>query len=139
MKHTFNVSHLIIALACLLTGGILLAQTGGIQRSVALRADVSHPNHEVFVVVATLSPGTVAEPHTHPGDEITYVLEGEGELSIEGEPTRKVKAGDAFIVPAGKVHGGKNTGTVPYRVIASYIVEKNKPLATLVPAAGGAK
>jgi mannose-6-phosphate isomerase-like protein (cupin superfamily) len=60
------------------------------------------------------------------------VLEGEGELYIDGEAIRKLKAGDGFIIPAGKAHDAKNTGTVPLKLVGVYVVEKGKPLATPV-------
>jgi quercetin dioxygenase-like cupin family protein len=68
--------------------------------------------------------------HTHPGDEISYVLEGEGELLVDGEDPRKVKAGDAFIIPAGTIHDARNTGTTSMKLLGVYVVEKGKPLAT---------
>jgi quercetin dioxygenase-like cupin family protein len=72
----------------------------------------------------------VAGCHSHPGDEISYVLEGEGELLIDGEAPRLVKAGEAFVIPAGKVHDARNSGSGTLRLIGTYVVEKGKPLAT---------
>lgn len=62
--------------------------------------------------------------------KISYVLEDEGELLVDGAPPRKLKAGDAFVVPAGQVHAARNTGTAPLRALGVYIVEKDKPLAS---------
>src|ERR1700761_7113365 len=82
-----------------LTGtGTAFAQASGIKRELLKKADVSAPNHEAAVARVELAPGAVAGRHTHPGDEISYVLEGEGELLIEGEAPIKLKAGDAFII-----------------------------------------
>ena len=88
------------------------------------------PNREAIVARVEVDPGVIAGRHTHAGDEISYVLEGEGELMLDGEPPRKIKAGDAFVVPAGKIHDAKNTGTVPLKLIGVFVVEKGKPLAT---------
>jgi len=71
-----------------------------------------------------------AGKHTHPGEELGYVLEGTLLLEIEGAPARTLKAGDSFFVPAGKPHDGKNTGSGPAKVLATYIIEKGKPVAS---------
>jgi quercetin dioxygenase-like cupin family protein len=106
-----------------------LAQTPGIRRTVLTKADVSVEGREAVVARVELEPGAVAGRHSHPGDEISYVLEGEGELLTDGEAPRKVKAGEAFVIPAGKVHDAKNTGSGTIRLIGTYVVEKGKPLA----------
>ena len=69
--------------------------------------------------------------HFHYGEEIIYVFEGELEYQIEGEPTRTVKAGEALMVPAEAVHAVRNVGGGTGR-IATFVVEKGKPLITLV-------
>ena len=66
----------------------------------------------------------------HPGDEISYILDGESELLIDGEAPRRIKAGDAIVIKAGAVHDVRNTGKTPVRLIGVYVVEKGKPLAT---------
>ncbi len=107
----------------------VFAQSTGIQRTIVQKADVSVENREAVIARVEIAPGVIAGKHTHPGDEISYVLEGEGELHIDGEAPRKVKAGDGFVIPAGKVHDAKNTGTVPLKLVGVYVVEKGKPLA----------
>ena len=118
--------------ACLLSLGLLAAAgaSAQIKRTPVLTADVAAPGHQAVVVRGEIDPGVSAPRHTHPGDEISYVLEGEAELLIDGEPARLVKAGEAFVIPAGKVHGARNTGAVPLRFVGVYVVEKGKPLAT---------
>lgn len=111
------------------------AQASGLKREMVKKGDVSIPNHEAVVARVEVAPGVIAGRHTHPGDEISYVLEGEGELLIDGEPPLKIKAGDAFIIPAGKIHDAKNTGTVPLKLVGTFVVEKGKPLATPAAAA----
>lgn len=76
--------------------------------------------------------GAAAPKHTHPGEEIAYVLEGELVLEVEGKQPMKLKAGDTFFIPAGQVHTGKNPGKNPAVVLSTYILEKAKPLATMV-------
>ena len=106
------------------------AQGGGLKRSVVERADISVAGREAVVARIEIEPGVTAGRHTHPGDEIAYVLEGEGELLIDGQTPRKVKAGDAFIIPAGIVHDAKNTGATTIRVVGVYVLEKGLPLAS---------
>jgi quercetin dioxygenase-like cupin family protein len=103
-----------------------------VKRTPVLTADVTAPGHEAVVVRAELDAGASAPRHTHPGDEISYMLEGEAELLLDGEPPRLLKAGEAFVIPAGKVHAARNPGSVPMRFVGVYVVEKGKPLA--VPA-----
>jgi quercetin dioxygenase-like cupin family protein len=107
------------------------AQTGSpIQRTVITRGDVSVPGREAVVAQVEIAPGALAGRHTHPGDEISYFLGGEGELLIDGQPPRRMKAGEAFVIPAGVVHAARNPGTEPARLVGVYIVEKGQPLAT---------
>ncbi len=106
------------------------AQNPGIKRTPVLKADVAAPGSEAVVMRVELAPGVTAGRHTHPGDEISYVLEGEGELLIDGEAPRIVKAGEAFVIPAGKVHDARNSGAATMRLVGVYVVEKGKPLAS---------
>src|SRR5712664_3519367 len=108
----------------------LVGQNPGIQRTVVHKADISVPGREGVIARVEIAPGASAGRHTHPGDEISYVVEGEGEILIDGQPVRKLKAGDGFVVPGGAVHDARNTGTVPLRMVGVYVVEKGKPLAT---------
>ncbi len=111
----------------------LWAQNPGIQRTVVKRSDISVPGREAVIVHVEIAPGASAGRHTHPGEEISYVMEGEGEILIEGQPPLKVKAGDGFVVPNGARHDARNTGTQPMKLAAVYVVEKGKPLATPAP------
>jgi quercetin dioxygenase-like cupin family protein len=110
--------------------GALLAQAPGIRRTVIKKADVSVPGREAVVARVELDAGATAGRHTHPGDEISYVLEGEGELRIDGEDPRRVKAGESFVIPAGTVHDALNVGSGTLKLVGVYVVEKGKPLAT---------
>ena len=109
---------------------LLFSQASGIQRTVVHKADVSVPGRDAVIARVEVAPGASAGRHTHPGDEISYVVEGEGEILIDGQPPRKVKAGDGFVIPAGAIHDARNPGTVPLKLVGVYVVEKGKPLAT---------
>ena len=121
------------AFLILAVAGVLLAQAPGITRTVVTRKDVSVPGREAVVARVEITPGGSAGRHTHPGDEISYILEGEGEILMEGQPALKVKAGDGFVVPAGVKHDARNTGTQTLKLVGVYVVDKGKPLATPAP------
>jgi quercetin dioxygenase-like cupin family protein len=130
MKATMKAIKLVLMVAA---GVLLLAQNPGVQRTVVQRKDISVPGREAVIAHVEIAPGASAGRHTHPGEEISYVMEGEGEVLIQGQPALKIKAGDGFVVPNGAVHDAHNTGTQPLKLAAVYVVEKGKPLATPVP------
>jgi quercetin dioxygenase-like cupin family protein len=118
-------------LVLIFTAGTALAQqTGTIRRTVIQKADVSVPGREAVVARVELDAGVAAGRHSHPGDEISYVMEGEGELRIDGEDPRRVKAGESFVIPAGAIHDAINVGSGTLKLVGVYVVEKGKPLAT---------
>ena len=108
----------------------LYAQQPGFTRKMMQDQDVSATNRHAVQVVAEFVPGGAAGKHTHPGEELGYVLEGSLQLEVMGQPSRTLKAGDAFFIPAGVVHDGKNIGGGPAKVLATYFVEKGKPVAS---------
>jgi quercetin dioxygenase-like cupin family protein len=128
MNKPLIASSLLAAFLLAASGGAF-AQASGIKRTVVTKQDVAAPGREAVVARVELEPGAVAGRHTHPGDEISYVLEGEGELLIEGEDPRRVKAGEAFVIPAGKVHDARNVGGTVMKLVGVYVVDKGKPLA----------
>jgi quercetin dioxygenase-like cupin family protein len=120
------------ALALCATGA-LLAQASGITRALVGRADVSVQGREAVVARVELAPGAKAGRHTHPGDEISYVLEGEATLLVDGQPPRTVKAGEMLVIPAGVVHDAHNDSSGSVKLVGVYVVEKGKPLASPAP------
>lgn len=109
------------------------AQTGGLSRTMVGKADVSVPGREAVVAKVEVAPGSRAGRHTHPGDEISYISEGEVDLLIDGQSPRTLKAGETFVVPAGVIHDAHNASNGTVRLIGVYVVEKGKPLATPAP------
>ncbi|HUS12549.1 MAG TPA: cupin domain-containing protein [Pyrinomonadaceae bacterium] len=127
----------IIAVALLIVGsGLALevarGQQTGTKRTDLQRHDLSAPGREVIQVRVDFDPGYVAPKHTHPGEEIVYVLEGTLEYQIEGKPPVTLKAGDVLFILAGTIHTAKNVGSGNGAELATYVVEKGKPLITLV-------
>lgn len=113
--------------------GVIAAQNPGITRTVVTRADVSVPDREAIVARIDVAPGGIVGWHTHAGDEISYVTEGEVTLMIAGQAPRRIATGEAFVVPAGVVHNGRNEGAAAARLVGVFVVEKGKPLASPVP------
>ena len=110
--------------------GVALAQNVGLTRTIVTRADVSVPNREGVVARVEVAAGGVVGWHTHPGDEISYVTDGEVTLLVAGQPPRKLAAGEGFVIPAGVVHSARNEGATSVKLVGVYVVEKGKPLAT---------
>ena len=108
------------------------AQQAGSKRTDLQRHDLSAPGREVVQVRVDFEPGYTAPKHTHPGEEVIYVLEGTLEYQVEGSPAKVYKAGEVLTVPAGVVHTATNVGRTHGAELATYIVEKGKPLITLV-------
>ncbi len=126
----------VMATAVLMTASVLAlpaaqAQPSGVKRTDLQRHDLSAPGREAIQVRVDLAPGVAFGNHTHPGEEIIYVLEGALEYQVEGKPTVTLRAGDVLFIPAGAVHSARNVGTVTGSELATYIVEKGKPLLTL--------
>jgi len=127
----------IFAVAALVAGGglglhLAQAQAPGIKRIDLQQHDLSIPGREVVQVIVDLAPGVTAPRHSHPGEEIIYMLYGSLEYQLEGRPAVTLKPGDVLYIPAGVVHSARNLGTVNGAELATYIVEKGKPLLTLV-------
>jgi quercetin dioxygenase-like cupin family protein len=115
-----------------LTQQMAQAQQAGIKRTDLQRHDLSAPGREAVQVRVDFAPGTAFGKHTHPGEEIIYVLEGTLEYQIEGKPPVTLKAGDVLFIPVGTIHAAKNVGSNTASELATYVVEKGKPLLTLV-------
>ena len=106
------------------------AQQAAFKRTVLQQADISVPGREAVTAVGDFQPGATPGRHTHAGEEIGYILEGTLLLEQDGKPALTLTAGQAFLIPAGTIHNATNTGSTPARILATYIVEKGKPLAT---------
>ena len=106
------------------------AQTPAFKRTVLQQADISVPGREVVTAVAEFQPGATPGRHTHAGEEVGYVIDGTISLEQEGKPAVTLKAGQSFLIPAGTIHNATNTGSGVAKILATYIVEKGKPLAT---------
>jgi quercetin dioxygenase-like cupin family protein len=121
--------------ALILASGLALhtawAQLPGVKRTDLQQHDLSVPGREVVQVRVDFASGVAFGKHSHPGEEIAYVLEGLLEYQLEGRPPVTLKAGDALFIPAGTIHSARNVGSGNGAELATYIVEKGKPLVVL--------
>ena len=126
----------VLGMAALILGSQLMiparAQQPGTRRKELGRHDMSIPGREEVQVRVDFDPGVAFPKHTHFGEEIIYVLEGTLQYQIEGQPPVTLKAGEVLFVPAGAPHTAKNVGSVNGAELGTYIVEKGKPLVTIV-------
>ena len=91
------------------------------------RHDLSIPGREVLQVLVSFAPGSSFPRHKHPGEEIIYVTHGTLEYEVAGK-WLTVKAGEVLFVPDGVVHAARNVGNEPAAELATYVLEKGKPL-----------
>ncbi len=103
----------------------------GVTRTDLQRHDLSIDGRETIQARIDVAPGAVAPWHRHPGEEVIYVIEGTLEYQLEGQAPVTIKAGEVLFVPAGVAHMARNRTAGNGAELATYIVEKGKPL--LVP------
>jgi quercetin dioxygenase-like cupin family protein len=125
----FAVAALIVASGLPLNNA--QSQESGIKRTNLLQNDLVVAGREVVQVRVDFAPGVAFPPHSHPGEEIAYVIEGELEYQLEGKPPVRLKAGETLFIPAGTVHSAKNVGDTNAAELATYIVEKGKSLVQI--------
>lgn len=122
---------LILGVTIAAIAGLGAASAQGIKRTPL--QDIKYPaGHHIVTVVAEIGPNQLAGRHTHPGVDTGYVLDGEATLIVEGQADKELKAGDSYAVPAGIAHDVK-TGAKGLKLLAIYVVEDGKPVATPAP------
>jgi len=105
--------------------------TSGVKRTVLEKAEFPD-NYLTVTVLGEIEPGVSVARHTHPGVETAYILDGELDLYVQGQPARRLKAGDTYLVAREVPHSGR-AGDKPVKVVGTYVVEKDKPLASPAP------
>lgn len=113
--------------------GLCAAQQPTFTRTELQRAALSAGPREGVQAAVEFQPAATSGRHTHPGEEMGYILEGSLRFEMDGQPARTLKAGDYFMVPMGKIHSATNVGPGMAKVLATYVVEKGKPIATPAP------
>ena len=131
-----KTTRLVMA-ALLITGSAIafsqaMAEQQDVQRTDLLQEDISVAGHEVVQVRVDIAPGASSIKHSHPGEEVAYVLEGTLEYQLEGRQPVTLKPGETLFIPDGVAHVAKNVGTGKASELATYIVRNGVPL--VVPA-----
>ena len=122
---------LMLFLAASLASQAPLPSPSGTTRTDFLRHDLSIEGREILQARVNFAPGSSFPRHKHPGEEAIYVLFGTIEYEIAGK-WLTVKAGDVLFVRDGEVHAARNTGDEPAAELATYVLEKGKPLTIFV-------
>ena len=127
------IKKLLLGLAVVAVAGasVAIAQQTGIKRTPLQKLDFP-AGYNTVTAIAEVPAGGAAGRHTHPGAETGYVLEGELELVIDGQPPMKIKAGESYQIPEGAVHDAK-AGDKPFKVLGVYVVKAGEPLAKPAP------
>jgi quercetin dioxygenase-like cupin family protein len=111
--------------------GLAQAQVAGLGRVDLLKENLVIPGKELVQVRVDFAHGVKAPRHSHPGEEVAFVLQGTLEYQIDGQAPVTLKAGQTLFIPAGAVHSAHNVDGGESRELATYIVEKSKPLVVL--------
>ena len=103
-----------------------------LKRTELQRQASSIPGREIVQVLTEIPVGVESGWHTHPGEEVGYILAGTVEMRIEGEPTLTLHAGDPFLMPPGTPHNALDVGPGLGMMLSTYIVDPTQSLATFV-------
>lgn len=129
-----NRTH-VVSLAAVAAAGVAChyawAAQSETKRTDLQRHDLSVAGREVVQVRVDLAPGVEFGRHRHPGEEIVYVIEGTLQYEVEGRAPVTLNAGEVLFIPAGAVHAARNVGTTNGAELATYIVEKGRPLVVM--------
>jgi len=120
-----------LSLLTLIITGTASAQQSGIKRTDLQRYDLSVPGYETVQARIDFEAHTAFGKHSHPGEEVIYVLEGELVYEVDGQSPITLKAGEVLFIPAGVVHSARNNSHAKASELATYIVEKGKPVLVM--------
>ncbi|MFE2823433.1 cupin domain-containing protein [Streptomyces sp. NPDC059271] len=109
-----------------------------LKRTVVQRSSSSVPGREIVQVLTEIPPGVESGWHTHPGEEVGFIVAGHVEMAIRGQSTRTLLAGDGFLIPPELPHNARDLGPETGRMLSTYIVDPDKPLASFLQETGDA-
>jgi len=125
-----KIKSVFFSIVSLLIATPAFAQAPEIKRTPVQTVQLSTPGQVAIQMIVEVAPGGTIPRHTHPGEEIGYMMSGELTLEVDGQTAKVVKTGEAFSVPQGSIHGGKNASAASATLLVTYVVEKDKPVAT---------
>ena len=109
------------------------ALSGTLRRTEVQRGPSSIPGREIVQVLTEIPVGTESGWHTHPGEEVGYIVAGTVEMSVRDRPARTLHAGEGFLIPPGTPHNARDLGPGTGRMLSVYLVEIGAPLVSLIP------
>jgi quercetin dioxygenase-like cupin family protein len=99
-------------------------------RTEVQRGSSSVPGREIVQVLTEIPVGVESGWHTHPGEEVGYILAGTVEMRIRDADTLVLHAGDGFLIPPRTPHNALDLGPGTGRMLSTYLVETGEPIAT---------
>ena len=105
---------------------------GRLQRTELQRSDSSIPGREIVQVLTVIPEGVQSGWHTHPGEEVGFILAGTVRMEVADKPTLTLHAGEGFLIPPRTPHNALDLGPGEGQMLSTYLVEPGEPLATLV-------
>jgi len=132
LKRRGIVSCAICAATGLIATKVDAQAPAGLTRTLLQKTEYPGDKHVCILMTVEIEANFLVARHTHPGVESSFLIAGGGTLSVKGEPDRVVKAGEGFQIPPEVPHKLQN-GPIPSKLAITYIVEKDKPLATPAP------
>ncbi len=109
------------------------AAPSALKRTILMQHALTAAGRDGVQAAVELAAGGVSQRHTHAGEEMGFIIEGTCTLEVAGQDAQPLKPGDAFYIPANTPHLVRNTGTGVVKLVAVYVVEQGKPLATPAP------
>ena len=106
------------------------ALAGTLKRTEVQHSSSSIPGREIVQVFTQIPVGVESGWHTHPGEEVGYIVAGTVEMAIHGQPTLTLQAGDGFLIPPRIPHNARDIGPGTGHMLSTYIVEAGQPLAS---------
>ncbi|WP_448612560.1 cupin domain-containing protein [Modestobacter sp. URMC 112] len=113
------------------------AFAGALQRTEVQRGRFSVPGREIVQVLTEIPVGVQSGWHTHPGEEVGYIVDGTVEMLVQGRPPRTLRAGEGFLIPPGTPHNARDVGPGTGRMLSTYLVEAGQPLVALLSGPAG--
>src|SRR3712207_4302483 len=109
------------------------ALAGKLKRTELQHSASSNPGREFVQVLTEIPAGVESGWHTHPGEEVGYIVAGTVEMAVEGRPTVLLEAGTGFLIPPDTAHNARDVGPGPGRMLSTYLVDPARPISTVVP------
>jgi quercetin dioxygenase-like cupin family protein len=101
-----------------------------LKRTEVQRGPLSVPGREMVQVRTEIPAGVSSGWHTHPGEEVGYIIAGTVRMEIQDRPALTLNAGDGFLIPPRVPHNALDLGPGTGLMLSTYIIEAGQPIAT---------